>query len=237
MSFDRPGETVTRSRDEIGDTLSEISARRATVTATLNLDDQDELFVTQIRHVDAKAEHYIVDYGLNKSLNARLLAARKLSLSAELDDAHIAWAARSLTHVSFDERSAIRLELPEYLVRRRERVKPRIKVPHYLGMKCVVECPGYVPFELEIFDISLEGQGMLLPSSAVELEPGMILQGCSIHYPGREPIKVDLEIRHVEDPGLAFGDVRRRVGCRFVGTPPDVGDLVRLFRGGSDQPR
>jgi c-di-GMP-binding flagellar brake protein YcgR len=225
----RPDEMLTRSRTEIANTLIEIAKQCAAVTATLSLKNEDELFVTQIRHVDSEGGKFIVDYGQNKALNSRLLAIRKLSLNADLGAAHVAWAAASPTHVVFDQRSAIRLEFPEYLVSHRRRLNPRLKVPAHLGMKCFVECPGITPFEMEIVDISLEGQGMLFSSPTVQLEAGTILRGCRIVYPGRKPIVVDLEIRYAHGPALADSNGRRRLGCRFVGAPPDVADLVRLF--------
>jgi hypothetical protein len=98
-----------------------------------------------------------------------------------------------------------------------------------MRLKCIVECPGFLPFELEVVDISLEGQGMMFPDLGIRLDPGTILQNCRIIYPGRRPILVDLEIRYSKTLLKPDGSQLRRVGCRFLGNASDVADLVKMF--------
>ena len=78
-------------------------------------------------------------------------------------------------------------------------------------------------------DISLEGQGMMVSDPSIRLDPGTILRNCSIIYPGRRPVVVDLEIRYSKTLLLPDGSRPRRVGCRFLGKPDDIADLVKMF--------
>ena len=221
------GEFLTRSRTEIARILLELSRQGAAVTATL--DHGQQLFITRILQVDAESGRFVIDYSPSKMANSALLDAGVIVLHIEVGRSHIVFRASSPVDVAYEDRPGIRLDFPEYLVRHRQRAHPRFKIPPQMRLKCIVECPGFLPFELEVVDVSLEGQGMMLSDLGIRLDPGTILQNCRIIYPGRRPILVDLEIRYSKMLLKPDGSRRRRVGCRFLGNTSDLADLVKMF--------
>ena len=235
MSQDRPEQNVlqetspllTRSRTEIARILVEVSRQGIPVTATLNHGGQ--LFITRILQVDAEAGRLLIGYSQSKAANATLLAARQVVLHVEFSRSHVVLRALSPVDAAFEKQPGIRLDFPEFLVRHQPRTHPRFKIPAQMGLKCIVECPGFLPFELEVVDISLEGQGMMLSDPGISLDPGTILKDCRIVYPGRRPIVVDLEIRYSKPLLQPDGSQPRRVGCRFLGSAGDIADLVKMF--------
>jgi len=225
--FQETDEFLTRSRTEIARILLEISRQGTPVTATLDQDQQ--LFITRILQVDAESGRFVIDYSPSKAANSTLLCAGAIVLHIEVGRSHIVFRASSPFAVAYEDRPAIRLDFPAFLVRHRRRAHPRYKIPPQMRLKCIVECPGFLPFELEVVDISLEGQGMMLPDLGIMLDPGTILQNCRIIYPGRRPILIDLEIRYSKTLLQPDGSQKRRVGCRFLGNPSDIADLIRMF--------
>ncbi len=226
-----PEEFLTRSRTEITHVLEALCRQQVPVRA--NMDNgrslDEALFVTRVRAVDAQAGRFIVDYSDHKAANLRLLGRAKVALHADLERSHVLFAGLQPAHVLAEGRIGVRFGYPEYLVKHAQRMQPRVRIPPELKLQCFVECPGILPFEMEVVDISLEGQGMMLTDPNVRLEPGMVIRGCKILYPGRRPVSVDLEIRYAQPDARAQPDERRRVGARFVGERADVADLVRLF--------
>ena len=225
--FQETDEFLTRSRTEIARILLEISRQGTPVTATLDQDQQ--LFITRILQVDAESGRFVIDYSPSKAANSTLLCAGAIVLHIEVGRSHIVFRASSPFAVAYEDRPGIRLDFPAFLVRHRRRAHPRYKIPPQMRLKCIVECPGFLPFELEVVDISLEGQGMMLPDLGIMLDPGTILQNCRIIYPGRRPILIDLEIRYSKTLLQPDGSQKRRVGCRFLGNTSDVADLVKMF--------
>jgi hypothetical protein len=88
---------------------------------------------------------------------------------------------------------------------------------------------GPVSFEAMVVDLSLGGIGTLVYDAAVRLDPGQRLPGARIRHPQREPVTVDMEVRHVARIVLADGRPANRAGCRLFGPPGDIEDLVRRF--------
>jgi c-di-GMP-binding flagellar brake protein YcgR len=218
---------LTRSRTEIAKILVEISRQGIPVTA--NLDHGARLFLTRILHVDAEAGRLVIGYSHSKAADSTVLGAGTVVLHAEFSRSHVVLRASSPVHVVYGKQPGIILDFPEYLVRHRQRAHPRFRIPPQMGMKCIVECPGFLPFELEVVDISLEGQGMMLSDPGIRLDPGTILKDCRIVYPGRRPVVVDLEIRYSKTIKKPDGSEPRRVGCRFLGNATDIADLVKMF--------
>lgn len=222
-----PAELLTRSRTEIAEILGAVAAAGSPVT--IYLEKSELLLLTRILHVDANAGCIVLDYGFSKSANATLLSTRTITLHCEHGHSHVQFLASAPTEIAYDEEPAIRLDFPEFLIQHHRRAHPRIRIPPQLRCKCVVECPGFIPFELEIVDIHHGGQGVLLQDPRIRLEPGTVLKGCRIKHPLRHPISVDLDIRYCIGTQLPDGTPVRRLGCRFIGDAGEIEDLVKMF--------
>jgi hypothetical protein len=84
-----------------------------------------------------------------------------------------------------------------------------------------VACLGAAAtFEAIVTDISRGGIGIQSDSAGDALEPGTILAGCRIEGAGREPLVVDMEVRHTASTSHPDGSRTMRAGCRFVSLSP-----------------
>lgn len=222
-----PAEWLTRSRAEIGKVLDRILRRN--LQLTVYLDDGELLMVTKLRRVDPAEDCILVDYGLSRPANRLLLERKAILFHCDIGQQHIQFSA-SLPRESVDDGIAtVRLGFPEYLMQHQYRRHPRFRIPAALRLKCTVECPGVISFDMDVQDISSGGVGMVTHNPDVRLEPGTVLPGCWIKHPMHRPIRVDLEIRHSTVARLGDGSSQVRTGCRFVGGVKDIAELVGMF--------
>lgn len=88
---------------------------------------------------------------------------------------------------------------------------------------------GAAAFEAAVVDLSLGGIGTLVYDASVRLDPGERIAGVRIRHPQREPVTVDMEVRHVARIVLPDGQPANRAGCSLFGPREDIEDLVRRF--------
>ena len=222
-----PAELLTRSRAEIAKTLDRIMRRKLQLTAYL--DDDEQLIVTRLRRVDPVEDYILVDYGQSRPANRLLLERKAVLFHCESGRQHIQFSAPLPREAVEDGNAVVRLGFPEYLMQRQHRRDPRFRIPPELRLKCMVECPGVISFDMDVQDISRGGVGTVTHAPDVKLEPGTVLPGCRIRHPLHRPICVDLEIRHSTVVRLPDGTSKVRTGCRFVGRADDIAELVGMF--------
>lgn len=223
----KPAELLTRSRIEIVAILGAVLRDNAPLTAYL--ENGEQLMVTRLLHLDPDEGYIVVDYGLSRPANQLLLHRKTITFHCESGRQHVQFAASVPRETVHDGKSAIRLYFPDYLLRRQHRRHPRFRIPPELQVKCRVECPGVLSFEMDVQDISRAGLGMVTHSPNITLEPGTVLPGCQIKHPLHPPICFDLEIRHSTVMQLPDGTPKVRTGCRFIGDADAVAELVSLF--------
>lgn len=220
-------ELLTRSRAEIAEILGAVAGAGSPITAYL--ESGELLFVTRIRHVDADAGRIVVNYGLSKPANAALFTTKNIMLHCTHGNLHVRFLALSPVEIEHQGEPAVQMKFPEYLLQYHRRMHHRVRIPPQLRMKCIVDCPGFIPFELQVVDISRGGQGTIIHDPGIKLEPGVVLTGCRIKHPLRPPISVDLEIRYSTTTRIEDGTLKVRAGCRFVGHSDDVAELIGMF--------
>lgn len=221
-------EFVTRSRTEITAILGRILREKPPLTAYL--ENGELLMVTRLRHVDPDEGYIVVDYGLlSRHSNPLMLQRRAITFHCEAGRQHVQFAATLPRETVYHGNAAIRLEFPEYLQQHQYRLHPRFSIPLELQMKCVVECPGVISFDMAVQDISRGGIGMVIHDLDIKLEPGTVLRGCLIKHPLHRPLRTDLQIRHSAVVQLSDGTAKVRSGCRFIGNAAAIAELAGMF--------
>jgi c-di-GMP-binding flagellar brake protein YcgR len=185
--------------------------------------------ITQLLRADPDEDSVVVDYGASRPANLLLVQRRAVLFHCESGHHHVQFPALHPRQTLHDGRSAIRMDFPEYLLQHPHRSHPRFRIPPELRLKCVVECPGVISFEMDVRDISRGGLGMVTHGHDIRLEPGDVLRGCLIRHPLHRPIRVDLEIRHSTIAHLPDGGTTVRTGCRLIGGAAEIAELAGMF--------
>lgn len=221
-----PSSALYRSRIEIHRILQSIARDGGTVSAEVG---DSKLFVTRLLHVDDASEHLAFAFGTDKSTNRLVLNQRSLEFVVNHHGAHITFAVSGPSQTMCNGEPAIRYPFPHALVLNQRRGQPRIRIPPDVSLRCLVDDPGGMPFEVRIVDISLDGMGTMLYDRGIALAAGMILKGCRIMIPGGHLIVADLEVRNAIAVTLPDGTPASRAGVRFVKKPEGIEALIDMF--------
>lgn len=213
--------------------LAEMEVLRALVgqreVVVAHLEGGAQMFYSRLRFVDPDRQYIVVELSTDAAANAALLALRHVLFVADVDEGRVEFTAADPAPIEQGGAAAIRLRFPEIITSRRRRAFERASVRPEAPLRCVAVAEGVDYFEASIFDISLGGVGILQAGPNIPLEAGMVLKGCRIECPGRDPILVELEVRHAGPAALADGRPAQRAGCRFLNLPPASTEVVELI--------
>lgn len=221
------GQLLVRSGIEIDRILSSMVEDGATVSASL---PSKLLFLSRLVSVDPVKQHMLLSYSDHKTANSALLAARSVVLRCNHRGAQFAFSGAGPRQAVHARQPAIQLGLPTQMLalQHRRAAVQRVQVPAQADVECRLRL-GVIAFGARLVDVSLDGMGFLLGDDAIPVCAGTRLEGARIRHPQREPLVVDIEVRHVIRVALADGKRATRIGCRILAAPNDLEELIRLF--------
>jgi len=215
---------VSTSEDEVERVLSVLMARREPLAALLADSDASRW---KLRFVDPSRQHIIVE--LVSGTSETLLQNQHVTFFAEFGGMNIEFTAPAPEAVTHEGSPAIRLGFPKVTVSRQRRAHPRAPVPSDAPLHCAIPAGAGVALEAQIMDVSEGGMGLLVRSSYLVPAPGTLIRGWRIERPGRDPVIVDLQVRHSRPLVLADGSEAHRWGCQFVDPSEEAKKLIALF--------
>lgn len=195
-----------------------------------------EPFRTRLLKVDPDRRWLLFDSGGSPGADAAAFAQRRLDLLVEWGEWRIAFVAPRPEPATDAGAPAIRTQFPETVSISRRRMLPRAVVPAEAAIRCVAYSGAAAIFEAEVTDVSQGGIGMVADPKVANLDPGMVLAASRLERAGREPVIVDLEVRHTARVTLEDGRYVARIGCRFVNLSPAAMKLVAEYAGGKPAP-
>ncbi len=218
---------LIRSRIEIARILEKIRRSEEPVTASFEVEDR--FFVSRLLLVEPSQGFILIDYSPSKPANASLFDSASVTFHCSDGPAHVEFVARAPQEVQHDGRPAIRLAMPEALVRLHRRAHARIRIPPSVSLRCIADREGSAPFEARVIDVSPGGLGTIVYDARIRLEAGTHLRRCKIVFPDGGAALADLEVRHVRQIALEDGTPAQRAGCRFITSGRDLKKLIRVF--------
>ena len=215
-----------RSGIEIERLLDAIREDGDALTADL---PNDLLFLSRALYIDPETASFLVAYAEHKPTNAAVFEATGLSLRCNHRGGQYAFWAPNPRDAKHGGEPAIRVAIPKtILAMHQRRLDPRTPIPAQEKLYCEVDV-GAARFSAKVIDVSLDGLGTLVYVDNVPLKAGMRLERVRVRYPRREPMLIDLEVRHIGRITIAGGKRATRIGCRVLAAPKDLDDLVRQF--------
>lgn len=206
---------LLHSRVEILALLRVLIERRAPVT--VRFDGGEDFIVSALLAVNPDFEELVFDAAAQDATNRRLLAAPRLVFGTVLDGVRIQFATQRAAATTFEALPALRVRLPDSVLRLQRRDHFRIAPP--LARPLALDAPDAsgARVKLRVLDISCGGAAVALAPPGVALQTGELLRGCAIELPEGMRIVFDAEVRSVE-PGRAPGGASR-CGLRFLNLP------------------
>jgi c-di-GMP-binding flagellar brake protein YcgR len=223
------------SRIEIIALLREIQALHALVT--IYFDGGERFALTNVLAVNPEFEELVLDAAANAHDNEALVRSQRLVVITFLHHVKIQFRATRAERTTLEGRPALRIRLPDSMLRFQRREAYRVQTPVAQPLKVVVPAMRPQPsFALKVFDLSCGGVGVHPPTDAPALEPGQRLHGCMLALPGIGEVHADLEVRHLMRSASASGPVTR-CGLQFIDLSPAHATLVQRYINRLDRDR
>ncbi len=215
---------------EIVFVLKKIMQNAQLVTAYI--DGRTDFALTSVLDVMPDTAEVVLDVSPDAAANKRLLSARKVTLETSDAQVKVKFIAGAISEVRYKGRPALRIPLPESLLRIQRRDHYRIATPITKPLICTMPLkargPG-VEMEAVVLDISIGGVALMDNQEATGFQIGDVFEACRIGLPEVGTLTVSLQVRNAFETPLRNGASFRRCGCRFLKLQPASESLVQRY--------
>lgn len=219
------------SRFEIVSLLREVADSHALVTVYFNRGA--EFIVTSLLDVNPEFEELVFDLGADESANRRLLGSGRMTAVTFLDRVKLQFSAQHAELTAYENLPAIRIRLPESLLRLQRRDFFRIRTPVARPILAAATHPLEKDrkLRLRVVDLSCDGAGLVAGEGEGDagLETGMTLRGVRIELPEVGLLTVALEVRNIRAHDEGMRRNLRRYGCQFIGIAPSLTNSIQRY--------
>ncbi|HCX34093.1 MAG TPA: flagellar brake protein [Rhodocyclaceae bacterium] len=202
-------------RIEIREVLRTLIEGRDMMTAYF--DRGDDFLLTSLLALDAGA--LIVDCSASREVNARALAAARLTFVTSHAGIRIQFATAAPRPLEHGGKPAFVVPVPEQLLRLQRREYYRLTAPVADPLTCTIHTPGDArQVRLHILDLSAGGLAIIAAPGTVTLAVGERFEDCRIDLPRAASIRASLAVRNAFAVSLRNAVRMQRYGCQFVET-------------------
>lgn len=190
-------------------------------------DQGGRFFLTALLSVNPDFEEVVVDAAPDETVQHRLIESRRLVFVAFIQGVKIQFEAPRAEPTTYESRPALRVRLPERVVRMQRREFFRVRPLASRPVSCRVrDAQSDQITTWRVLDVS--GGGLALECGAEErpFSLGMELPDCEIEFPGEGTIAVGLRVRSIE---LAQRESEQRIGCELVRIAPQARLVLQRF--------
>lgn len=187
--------------------------------------------VTAVLDVLVADRAVIIDPPSDPSAARHLLAAEHVTFVAFIDNIKLQFSVEGVVAASWQGAPAVRIKLPESMMRLQRREFFRVRPPMSKPAMCLIPQPPQLDengrvitrekqvFEsLRVLDLSVGGLALLAYPEKLDLPRGETIEGCFLDLPGVGAIGLSVLVRHV-DP-VPRDESARRCGCEFTNMSP-----------------
>jgi flagellar brake protein len=221
---------MIHSRVEMIGVLRDIIERRSLVTITYG--HINESIVSALLSVNPEFEEVVLDFGSDSTANQRLLAASALTITTYVEHVKIQFSVQRAETTIFEGGPAIRVRLPESLMRLQRREHYRISTPVIKPLKCVLpellDRNGKM-IEFRVVDLSCGGLAMVTNSNQIHVDLGQKFDVSQIELHGIGMVTAGLIIRSITEIPDSIVMQGQRCGCQFINLPGTMITLIQRY--------
>ena len=177
---------------------------------------ESDVCVTSVLEVDPDTDSVLLDCSVDRSQNRRMVEAKRVAFESTLDKIRIMFNSETLTETTHDERPALRMDIPESLIRLQRREFYRMETPVGNPVKVSVRTNEGETYVLPLADISCGGIAILDNLHQLGDDNRQTFEHCVIEVPDIGNVTTSLQVRNHIEINLLNGKTSRRVGCQFV---------------------
>jgi c-di-GMP-binding flagellar brake protein YcgR len=211
---------IVHNAKEITQILTDLSKRNEMLKVSFN--DNRDVCLTTIIAVDIKSHAVHLDIGIDDAFNSRLLASHHVVFSKD-DGIKIKWVSAHVSLVTLKDGKAIKIALPQKLLRLQRREFFRLTTPIVNPVPCQIPIAEAVSSDVErvleftLIDVSLGGIGIIVFGSLDEtLVVGANFDQCKISFPDVGVTNLTLEVRHITVIPTQDNAIKHHIGLQYI---------------------
>ena len=213
---------------EIVAILKDIVQRRAVLT--LYYGDGEDFVITNLLSVNPEFEEVVFDPPQDVAALRAICQSQRITFVTFVEQVKTQFSAQRGQSTSFEGRPALRIRLPESVMRLQRRNYFRVPAPKNATLLCEVPLADGSRLTFEVGDLSVGGLAILAGPAAPEFVAGAVLHGCSIDLPQHGQIVTSIELRNRGDmPGNGHAGAQVRLGCRFLDLDSALETLIQRY--------
>ncbi len=178
-------------------------------------------YLTRIIHIAADHQHLYLDITIDEAFNKRMAASPELLIHKD-NGIRIKWKAQKHSVAKMSDGHALKMEVPQELVRLQRRELFRLKPPMLNPIPCEIPVPDSENPEMiksiqyNLADVSLGGIGLIIQNDLhPSIEVGATFEGCKIDFPDLGQALLNLEVRNIVSLNSDKPEEKHRVGLEF----------------------
>lgn len=178
-------------------------------------------YVTRIIHIAADHKHLYLDITIDEDFNKRMIASPELLIHKD-NGIRIKWKAQNHSVAKMSDGYALKIEVPQELVRLQRRELFRLKPPMVTPIPCEIPVPDRTNPEVmeniqyNLADVSLGGIGLIIQNELhPSIEVGATFEGCKIDFPDLGQALLNLEVKNIVSLSSDKPEAKHRIGLEF----------------------
>lgn len=195
---------------------------------TAHYGDGADFLVTAILAINRQAAEVLLDASRDAESNRRLVNAAKVSFVTSQDRVKVQFKSDQVRLVTHAGRPALRIPLPQSLLKFQRREFYRVDTPVIKPVRCRLMMPEG-PVDTVVVDISLGGLCLTGFPDTLRLEAGMKIEDNLVDLGEAGQFSVSLQVRSMSNVQLRNGNNSRRAGCMFLKLPPGAEALLQRY--------
>lgn len=211
---------IVRNPKEVMQIITDLMKSKTTLKVSFN--QGEDIYLTTVIAVDAKSHAVHLDIGRDDDFNRRLLASQHVIFSKD-EGIEIKWTSRQISEVALQDGKAIRISLPQDLVRLQRREYFRFATPIINPVLCEIPLSKETDSDTDdvlnmtLADVSLGGiaavmTGLLNPALVI----GARFNNCKIGFPDVGGTNLTLQIIYIIQMHTKDGITRHRIGLQYI---------------------
>ena len=234
---------MNKNAPELEETGSKVSSKREIIALlsammkenlelSIRLNDIETPIATSILRVEEDV--MFIKAAPDSSLNKTIVASSDVVFAANPRNALITFSAKQVRHTGADEQYlALKLDIPEQLVRIQRREFFRIAIPATSSLRCKIRyTTPDGKFNLTwvaISNISAGGVGITDKSASIPLQINAVYDDCHLELGMATSVPVKLKVRSIKKEELPNENYIHHFGCEFVETPRAILASIQKF--------
>ena len=223
IGVDDVGPYLIHSRREISVLLRRMTDKRELVRMIFR--EGEEAIATAVLEVND--DSVIIDSVQDPEQLARVLVSSSISFDTTLERVRIAFFTTKIEPCMHDGLPALRIPLPETMVRLQRREYYRVLTP-----RCSIQIEkeeGPPPVSFAVQNVSAGGIALIDDDMVLDTAKGTEYVDCELQLPGTQSVIATLCVMNCCDITLYNGRMSRRLGCAFVNPSAAMLALVQRY--------